>query len=198
MEFENIKNFLKEVETLLQTKTYFFIDDFYKDLKKIVEKSTKKKAREELQKLANEIFNEYKLLHIPVYLSDKYKIRVAGRFFVERTKFTKRTRRMSIVVFYLKSEKYYPPYKLEKINLKVFPLNEIIDTLMHEIAHYIAFRRYNDLGHGILFEKEYAGLMAKYYSRIKSNPYPTYEEAKEVMEEVVHKIVEKAKKDVVI
>lgn len=208
MMFENLKLFTNEVGELLTLKSYTNINEFYKDLKKIIERSNKKKAREELQKFANEVFDDYRLPHIPVYISDKYKIKIAGKFFVKekhKIKITSRfftkeikERRLitsfSIVVFYLLSPQYYNPQLVyDKIILNVLSPKEIIESLLHEIAHYIDYKRNRSLSHSNTFYEIFKELIIKYYTKIIiSNPQePSYEEAKMIMEQVSPKIVEK-------
>jgi len=121
-------------------------EEFFNDIKKIIfqsnnikefyeklnnyhqQKNIKKEIRELLQKIINEYANQYKLKHIPIYISDKYKISKRGKFLFS-------SQPKAIIMFYLGAYHYNEINSLFVINFSSF-----IQSFFHEVAHYIDFK----------------------------------------------------------
>jgi len=115
------------------------IQDFYKRVIKY--DNLKKKARQDLQEIVNNLAKHFKTTHPPVYLSSKYKIKKRGLYFQKK-------RTGSIVLFPIRSYKFYS--NGEKPELWVLSWEEVISTLRHELAHHLSRK---NPGHGQDFQK---------------------------------------------
>jgi len=115
---------------------------------------TFKEARNNFQEIATVIYQNHKLLHIPIYFSvRKYKIRKAGEIFYSKLSLKPK----SIVIFILRSIQYID-FKDPEITGEViyFPdFNSAIDTLAHEIAHLKEIQKRKNVSHDHRFKKTF-------------------------------------------
>ncbi|MEM5830576.1 MAG: hypothetical protein QXO40_00010 [Candidatus Aenigmatarchaeota archaeon] len=118
---------------------------FYNNLSVNLEfKFLKSEVRKVLQDIYREIANHFNLRPIPVYLSDKYKIKVLGRTFLRKKVFARIFRPQSIVIFYLMSSRYIDfNENLREVLLVVQDADTIANTLIHESVHAFGIQ-----GHG--------------------------------------------------
>ena len=129
------------------------IRDFYVKLEEYHrETGLKRMLREKLQDVYRIIADEYKLPRIPIYISDKYKLKKKGLFFysLKKTRGIVLKKAKGIVLFYLVAARYN-----DIRSMGVEPWIEFFSTFLHEVAHVVEYKEKAGvgLGHGRSFKE---------------------------------------------
>jgi len=123
------------------------LGDFYNKLRqqRAVVHELKSKLRELFQDIYRAYAMRYGLIRIPVYIPDKYKITRTGAVV------SVRGAPKSIVVYYLKSPYYVKRDDKLPVGFRTRTLDEMLETLRHEIAHVLDLKRRGFSRHDINF-----------------------------------------------
>jgi len=107
----------------------------------------KKQVRDNLQDIYRTVAKKFKLKGIPIYLSDKYKIRLNGVTAFKRFTGTPQ----SITIFYQTATEFIKFDEKPDGKLRARDFESIIDTLIHEITHVLDLKQRKISIHDLYF-----------------------------------------------
>ncbi|MEM5832462.1 MAG: hypothetical protein QXT38_04125 [Candidatus Aenigmatarchaeota archaeon] len=139
------------------------ISEFYQNIEGQEYQVKKSELRQVLQYLLNYLCDSERLWHIPVYISDKFKILKKGVLWHSAIKTSLQTgyhHRYSIVIFIIQMTHY----DIENVKnvLYMQGLLEIFETLLHEFTHYYLAKQGKGLGHSANFYDTFDIFWEKY------------------------------------